>query len=132
MSGSEWLARLTAIEGSDGVDPEWFSGLAGAELQSLHIDERGRSLTAAFTAATSPDDGAADEGHDAVEFFVVFSKTADLLIRGWSHEAAHSYALDDGDGGRRSVTIKGDGSVVSFTCEGLAVERVRTFRAGPL
>lgn len=132
MSGSEWLARLTAIEGSDGVDPEWFSGLAGADLQSLHIDERGRSLTTAFTAVTSPDDGAAEEGHNAVEFFVVFSKTADLVIRGWSHEATHSYVLDDADRGRRSVTIKGEGSVVTFTCEGLAVERVRTFRAGPL
>ena len=131
MSGSEWLARLTAIEGSDGVDPEWFSGLAGADLQSLHIDERGRSLTAAFTAATSSE-AAADEGHDAVEFFVVFSKTADLVIRGWSHEARHDYVLDDGDRGRRSVTIKGEGSVVCFTCEGLAVERVRTFHAGPL
>lgn len=131
MSGSEWLARLTAIEGSDGADPEWFSGLAGADLQSLHIDERGRSLTAAFTAATSSE-AAADAGHDAVEFFVVFSKTADLVIRGWSHEARHSYVLDDGDRGRRGVTIKGVGSLVGFTCEGLAVERVRTFRAGPL
>lgn len=132
MSGSEWLARLTAIEGSDGVDPEWFSGLAGADLQSVHIDERGQSLTAAFTAATAPDTAGVDEGHDGVEFFVVFSKTAGLVIRGWSHEAAHSYTLDAADGGSRSVTIEGGGSVVSFTCLGLAVERVRTFRAGPL
>jgi hypothetical protein len=104
-------------------------------MQSLHIDERGRSLTAAFTAGVSPDDVAADEGHDGVEFFVVFSTIADLVIRGWSHEAVHSYSLDggdDGDGGRRSVAIQGGGSAVSFTCEGLAVERVRTFRAGPL
>jgi hypothetical protein len=132
MSGSEWLARLTGSGGPGGVDPEWFAGLARADLQSLHIDERGRSLTAAFVAVASPDDAAADAVHDAVEFFVVFSEVADLAIRGWSHEAAHSYSLEAGQGGRRSVTIEGGGSVVTFTCEDSAIEQVRTFRSGPL
>jgi len=132
MNGSEWLARLSGISGSGGVDPEWFSGLARADLQSLHVDERGRSLTAAFTTAASPDDVGADTVHDAVEFFVVFSEVTDLVIRGWGHEATHAYSLEAGQGGRHSVTIEGGGSFVTFTCEGSAVEKVRTFRSGPM
>lgn len=123
---SEWPARLD--DASKGVDAEWFSGLSRADLQSLHIDERGRSLTAAFTAVVSPDDTA----HDAMEFFVVFSGVADLVIRGWSHEAAHSYSMDVGQGGRQNVTIEGAGSAVTFTCEDSVIEKVRKFRSGPL
>jgi hypothetical protein len=132
MSGSEWLARLTGDGGLNGVDPEWFSGLARADLQSLQIDERGRSLTATFTTAASPQDAVTATVHDAVEFFVVFSEVAELAIRGWSHEAAHTYSMGAAAGGRRTVTIEGGGTVVTFSCEDLTVEQVRTFRSGPV
>lgn len=78
MIGSEWLER--------------------PDLQSVHIDERGRSLTAAFTSQASQD--------EAVEFFVVFSGVADLVVR--------------------------EDFTASFTCEDETVEEVRTFRPGPL
>jgi hypothetical protein len=102
MNGSDWLAR--------------------ADLQSLHVDERGRTLTAAFATVASPDDAAADSVHDAEEFFVVFSEVADLVIRGWSHEAAHTCSMVAGQDGRHSVRIEGGGTVVTFTCGDSAVE----------
>lgn len=122
MTGSDWRATLARGSGSD-VSPDEFATLAECDISYVHIDERGRNITMACEAASSP--------NMSVEFYVVFNETREVRAAGWSHEVPTRFTLRQDPDTTCLVSIAGPGTELTFRCAAVVLGSVREVAAGP-
>ncbi|MFD5317721.1 hypothetical protein [Streptomyces sp. NPDC127098] len=89
-------------------------------ITSVHIDERGRSVTVTSRRPGLPEDALADwqgRGYTAHELSVVYSGVTDLAVDGWTHEPLTSWGTAELPDGRLAVTLAGPGTSVRFDAD---------------
>lgn len=128
------ISDLGALLRATPIPAPAFAGLSAFTLDSVHWDERGDAVTAAFEGPLDAVGRAALEAapeHDWVRFYLRFGRVSDFEVLRWSHEPAERFEYVP-DGQRVAVTMTGPGSEVRFTSDPAVVVQHRTSRAAPI
>ncbi|MFD0275668.1 Imm50 family immunity protein [Kitasatospora sp. NPDC127111] len=126
--GTDWTALLADPQPVRDVLGVPVPPLAAFNLFVAHFDERDSSLTVAFEAFEAPAGALAEwagNGHDALEFFLVFTGVTEVEVDGWSHRPTNTVILTE-----RSAVFAGPAHQISFAYREVSATRPRGYRAG--
>ncbi|MFR9789351.1 hypothetical protein ACL07V_11860 [Streptomyces sp. MB22_4] len=97
------------------------SALSSHDLFYVHLDERQCSVTLGFTT---------QQGHEAFEFFLVFTDVRNVSVDGWGPPGRKKMRLEKAEG-VIIASIDAQGSSLNFEAADMAMPRTRSFQAWP-